>query len=199
MGKYTNHRNRSILSGLCALYALSILACSPDMSDQPKYRPLRESDFFSDGRSARPALEGTVARGHLRVNNPFYTGRENGDLLDNVPVPLTKELLEHGRERFDIFCTPCHGYVGDGYGMVVQRGFQRPPSYHIDRLREMPDGYFFDVITHGKGAMASYASRVPTRDRWAITAYVRALQLSQGAKMDDVPPGERQRLMNTKK
>jgi hypothetical protein len=199
MGKHAHHRKRLILSGLCAFYALSILACSPDMSDQPKYRPLRESDFFSDGRSIRPALEGTVARGQMRINNPFYTGRENGVLLDKIPVPLTRELLEHGQERFNIFCTPCHGYVGDGTGMVVQRGFQKPSSYHIDRLREMPDGYFFDVITHGQGAMASYASRIPPRDRWAITAYIRALQLSQGAIMDDVPAEERQRLMNTKK
>jgi hypothetical protein len=199
MRRQIHRSNRVIISGVLLFCALSMLACSPDMSDQPKYRPFRESDFFSDGRSMRPALEGTVARGSLRINNPVYTGRENGELLERIPVPLTRALLDRGRERFNIFCTPCHGYLGDGSGMVVQRGFQRPSSYHIDRLREMPDGYFFDVITHGHGAMASYASRIPTVDRWAITAYIRALQLSQGAKMDELPPEDRQILTNTKK
>jgi mono/diheme cytochrome c family protein len=169
------------------------------MSDQPKYTRLRPSDFFSDGRSGRPRVEGTVARGTVDADEAFYTGRVNGAPVARIPVPITPALLKRGRERFNIFCTPCHGYLGNGEGMVVLRGFQHPPSYHIDRLREAPDGHFFDVITHGLGAMSSYATRVAPVDRWAITAYIRALQLSQNAKIDVLPPAEREKLMRPAK
>jgi len=192
-------RCKIILTVLWGWAALFAAGCSPDMSDQPKYKNLRGSDFFADGRSPRPALEGIVAQGGVRSSDPFYTGRNEGELLSRLPVAVTRELLDRGRERFEIYCAPCHGRLGDGNGVIVQRGFQRPSSYHIDRLREMPDGYFFDVITYGHGAMYSYASRVPPGDRWAITGYIRALQLSQGAKMDDVPAEQRQMLLNTVK
>jgi mono/diheme cytochrome c family protein len=136
-----------------------------------------------------------VARGTVDADEAFSTGRVNGAPVAKIPVPITPALLERGRERFSIYCSPCHGYLGGGEGMVVLRGFQHPPSYHIDRLREAPDGHFFDVITHGLGAMSSYATLVAPPDRWAITAYIRALQLSQNAKVDLIPPAERQKLM----
>ena len=182
-----------------ATIALFAGACAPNMFKQPKNKPLSGSDFFADGRSARAPVEGTVARGGLRRDERYYTGKTNGLFAGNQPLPVTREVLSRGRERFDIFCSPCHGRVGDGSGMVVQRGLRRPPSYHIDRLRDAPDGYFFDVITNGFGAMQSYASRISVRDRWAITAYIRVLQLSQAAKMADVPPAERKRLLETAK
>jgi hypothetical protein len=140
------------------------------MHDQPRLEPLQESAFFADGRASRPLVEGTVARGHLRD-----------------PLPLTPELLARGRERFDIFCTPCHDRTGSGNGIVVQRGFRRPESYHSERLRAAPDGYFFDVMTNGFGTMLDYRERITPRDRWAIVAYVRALQLSQSALLTDLP------------
>jgi hypothetical protein len=164
------------------------------MSSQPRYNPLAPSDFFADGRSGRPAVPGTVPHGAPQLGQPFYTGKLNGEVVERMPVPLTRGLLERGRGRFDIYCSPCHGRVGDGEGMIVKRGFRRPPSYHIQRLREAPDGHFFDVITHGIGDMASYADRVEPADRWAITAYIRALQLSQSAALGDVPSPERGRL-----
>jgi hypothetical protein len=167
------------------------------MNDEPRYKPLAASDFFADGQSARPQVEGTIAHGHLRLDQTFYTGRANGLLVDTLPIPVTREVLARGRERFDIFCSPCHGRLGNGEGMVVQRGFQSPPSYHIERLRNAPDGHIFDVITNGFGAMASYASRVAPGDRWAIVAYIRALQLSQHAAISDVPPDERGRLQGS--
>ncbi len=174
-------------------------ACAPNMSQQPKYNPLSPSDFFADGRSERPAVAGTVPRGAPRANDPFYTGRENGEVVERMPVPVTAQLLARGRQRFDIYCSPCHGRTGDGSGMVVRRGFRQPPSYHIQRLVNAPDGHFFEVITNGFGEMYSYASRVPPADRWAITAYIRALQFSQDATLDDVPPAERSRLFGSEK
>ncbi len=180
---------------LLALLLSASIACSPDMSRQPRYKPLSESEFFNDGRSARPVLPDTVARGQLRTDERYYQGKVKGALVGTAPIPVTRKLLERGQERFNIFCTPCHGHLGDGDGMVVRRGFRRPPSYHIDRLREAPDGYLFDVISNGFGAMASYASRIPPQDRWAITAYIRALQLSQGAKLEDVPEEQRRQLL----
>lgn len=190
-------RFRTLLLFSAASLALFAGACAPNMSKQPKNKPLSESDFFADGRSARTPVEGTVARGGLRKDERFYTGKTNGLYAGNLPLPVTSELLSRGRERFDIFCSPCHGRVGDGSGMVVQRGLRRPPSYHMGRLRDAPDGYFFDVVTNGFGAMPSYASRISVRDRWAITAYIRVLQLSQAAKMADVPRAERKRLRET--
>jgi mono/diheme cytochrome c family protein len=186
---------------LAVILGLASLAggCAPNMFKQPKNKSLTESDFFADGRAARLPVEGTVARGMLRTDERLYTGKVNGLFVGNVPLPLTRELLTRGRERFDIFCSPCHGRLGDGSGMIVQRGLRRPPSYHIDRLREIPDGYFFDAITNGFGAMPSYASRVGVQDRWAITAYIRALQLSQASRLEDVPPAERPKLLEATK
>ena len=177
------------------LGALLLAACQQQMADQPRYQPLQKSTFFGDERSARPLPPGTVAQGELRLDDAFSTGKSNGVLVDRLPVPLTLALLERGQERFDIFCSPCHGRVGDGDGMIARRGFRHPPSYHIDRLRQEPIGHFFDVMTNGFGAMPSYAAQVPLQDRWAIAAYIRARQLSQNATLADLPPGERQRLL----
>jgi hypothetical protein len=175
--------------------ALVILAgCRQDMHDQPRFKPLRPSPFFEDGRSARPLVPGTVARGQLRTDEHFYAGKSAGKAVDAFPFPVTRDVLERGRERYNIYCAPCHDRVGNGEGMVVRRGFRRPPSFHIDRLAQAPAGHFFDVITQGFGAMADYAAQVPPRDRWAIVAYIRALQLSQRASLADVPPGERPNL-----
>jgi mono/diheme cytochrome c family protein len=179
---------------LFAVFALMWCGCAPNMSEQPKYKSLAESKFFPDSRTARPVIKDTVARGYLRSNESLYQGKANGALIARIPVPVTKQVLERGHERFDIYCSPCHGRVGDGGGMVSQRGFRRPPSYHTDRLREQSDGHYYDVITNGFGAMASYASRIPPGDRWEIVAYIRALQLSQAARIDDVPPAQRQTL-----
>lgn len=181
-------------AGLVALALLPALACRQDMHDQPRFEPLESSDFFEDGRSARPYIRGTVARGGLRQDEHLYRGRVDGELSDTVPFSVTRRTLERGRERFDIFCAPCHGRLGNGQGMIVQRGFRSPPSFHEDRLRDMPVGHFFDVITNGFGTMKDYASRVTVYDRWAIAAYIRALQLSHNATLDDVPTAERQGL-----
>jgi mono/diheme cytochrome c family protein len=167
--------------------ALGALGCRQDMHDQPKYKPLRKSDFFADGRSARPLVEGTVARGSLREDKALYTGKAGNEFIAEIPVEVTAELLQRGRTEFEAFCSPCHGRTGMGDGMIVRRGFKRPSSYHVDRLRAMPIGYFYDVMTNGYGAMSDYASQVPVRDRWAIAAYIRTLQLSQHAPVADVP------------
>jgi mono/diheme cytochrome c family protein len=165
------------------------------MHDQPKYIPLRPSDFFGDQRSERPLTEGTVPRGHLNDDAAFYFGKSpDGKFVSEFPFPVTKDVIARGQQRFNIYCAPCHGRLGDGAGMIVRRGFRRPPSYHIDRLREVPNGYIFDVITNGIGAMQDYAAQVPARDRWAIVAYVRALQLSENAKIDDVPAAQQAEL-----
>jgi mono/diheme cytochrome c family protein len=174
-----------------AALALGLVACRQDMQDQPKYKNLRGSAFFDDQRSARPLVEDTVARGALWQDDRLTTGKENGKLVAALPVPLTRALLERGRERFGIYCTPCHGLTGNGLGMVVQRGFRQPPSFDIDRLREVPVGYFFDVMSHGFGAMPDYAAQIPPSDRWAIAAYLRALQLSQRTTIADVPASAR--------
>ena len=174
-------------------------ACAPDMSVQPKYKPLAESRHFQDGRSARQPVEGTIPRGGLRTDDRFFRGKSGGMLVGTMPVTLTRDILERGRSRFEVFCTPCHGRLGDGGGMVVQRGMRKPPSFHLDRLREAPDGHFFDVMTNGFGAMGSYASRIQVADRWAITAYVRVLQLSQGTRIEDVPEESRQKLLGATK
>jgi mono/diheme cytochrome c family protein len=172
--------------------------CRQDMHDQPKYRPLRESELFADKRSARPLVEGTVARGTLREDTAYYTGKTADGFVTEIPVKVTAGLLARGRSQYEVFCAPCHGRTGRGDGMVVQRGFKKPSSYHVDRLRQMPVGYFYDVITIGFGAMADYAAQVPPQDRWAIAAYIRALQLSRNATLADVPPQERQRLQGEK-
>ena len=166
------------------LIAISATACRQDMHDQPKYTPLRQSDFFADGRASRPVPAGTVARGHLRDQEALYVGKS----VDQIPFPVTREVLLRGQERFNIFCAPCHDRLGNGLGMAVRRGFRRPPSYHTDRLRQLPVGEIFDVITNGFGAMPDYSAQVPPEDRWAIVAYVRVLQYSQNASIADVPP-----------
>ena len=170
-----------------ALVVSSASACRQDMHDQPRMKPLAKSDFFADHRSARPLVPGTVARGHLREDEALYTGKVGKDFATTFPFPVTQGVLLRGRERFSIYCTPCHGRLGSGEGMVVQRGFKRPPSFHVDRLREAPPGYFFDVMTNGFGAMADYSAQVPVNDRWAIAAYIRALQLSQHAVLAELP------------
>lgn len=173
------------------LAVLMLAGCRQDMHNQPRYKPLAESDFFADLRSARPPVEGTVARGQLHDDTYFYTGKFGNNPGDYMPFPVTMDVLSRGRERFNIYCSPCHSRLGDGNGMIVQRGFRAPPSYHTERLRKAPLGYFFDVMTNGFGAMPEYAPQVPARDRWCIVAYIRALQLSQGATMSAVPSGEK--------
>ena len=174
-----------------AVFAALLVSCRQDMQDQPKYKDLRGSAFFADGRSARPLVEDTVARGFLNADQKFATGKSGNDFVAQLPVPLTRQLLDRGRERYNIYCTPCHGMTGDGLGIVVQRGYRQPPSMNIDRLREAPIGYFFDVMTHGFGAMPDYAAQITPADRWAIAAYERALQLSQRTTVADVPQAER--------
>jgi mono/diheme cytochrome c family protein len=166
-------------------------ACRIDMHIQPYFRPLAKSDFFADGRSARDPVEGTVARGDLREDSYLYTGKIGANPGDYMPFPVTADVLARGHERFNIYCTPCHGRVGDGNGFIPSRGLRRPPSYHIDRLRKVPLGYFFDVMTNGFGVMPDYSMQVSPRDRWAIAAYIRALQLSQNATSADVPAGQK--------
>jgi mono/diheme cytochrome c family protein len=177
-------------AGLLALGALLLLGgCRLDMQVQPYQRPLVQSDFYADHRSARPIISGTVARGHLDADTYFYTGKIGANDGDYLPFPATQEVLARGQQRFNIYCSPCHSELGDGNGMIVQRGFKHPPSYHIERLRKAPIGYFFDVITNGYGAMPDYSQQVEPADRWAIAAYIRALQLSQHATEADVAPG----------
>jgi hypothetical protein len=164
--------------------AILILAgCRQDMHDQPKFKPLAKSDFYPDLRASRLPVEGTIARGDLHEDAYFYTGKMGSNPGDYMPFAVTQADLERGRERYNIYCAPCHSRVGDGNGMIPQRGFRHPPSYHEDRLRKAPLGYFFQVMTEGFGAMPEYASQIPPRDRWCIVAYIRALQLSQNATM----------------
>ncbi|RPJ55080.1 MAG: cytochrome c [Acidobacteria bacterium] len=189
-------RKTAILASLLLL-VVGVSACRNGMRDGAKLKPLEKTQFFPDGRSQRPFVDGTVPRGLAAVDeNQVYlqTGKVNGQLGDTMPYPLTADVLKRGQERFEIYCTPCHDRLGNGQGMIVQRGLARPPSYHIDRLRQAPLGHFVDVMTHGFGAMYSYAYRVPPRDRWAIAAYIRVLQLSQGTTVADVPEQELQKL-----
>lgn len=186
---------RRAAHGLVALGLLALAGgCRQDMHDQPKYRPLRGSELFADKRSARPLVEGTVARGTLREDAAFFTGKTAEGFVAELPLKLTPELLARGQSQYQVFCAPCHGRTGRGDGMIVQRGFKKPSSYHVDRLRQVPIGYFYDVITIGFGAMSDYAAQVPPADRWAIAAYVRTLQLSQYAPAADVPEDKRAEL-----
>jgi mono/diheme cytochrome c family protein len=167
---------------------LFVAGCRQDMHNQPRYKPFAASQFFDDGRSARPMIEGTVARGHMRLDPARFTGKVGGLDVIEFPFPITRADIERGEQRFNIYCSPCHGRTGDGQGMIVKRGFRSAANYHTDRLRRAPVGHFFDVVTNGFGAMPSYASRVPVDDRWRIIAYVRALQYSQAASINEVPP-----------
>jgi cytochrome c553 len=168
--------------------------CRRDMFNQPKSNPLRESDFFPDGAASRLIPPHTVARGDLENDDAFFTGMIGTNLVTTFPFPITREVLERGRQRFEINCVPCHGETGEGNGVVVARGFPRPPSYHLDRLRMAPIGHFFDVMTRGYGVMFAQAERVTPEDRWAIAAYIRALQLSENATAADVPASEMAKL-----
>ncbi len=177
------------------LPALLLLAgCREAMYDQPRFEPYEPTRFFENGTSARLPVPGTVARGHLRDDDHRDRGKVDGQDAETFPGPVTARALERGRERYMIFCAPCHGAVGDGKGMIVQRGFSPPPSFHTDALREMPVGHYFDVITNGYGAMYPYGYRVKIDDRWAIIAYIRALQLSQHAELASLPDGLRRRV-----
>lgn len=180
---------RTSQKALIAVSGLALIGCNTDMWKQPKvHEPYQESGFYADGSTARPLVEGTVARGHLRLDDAFFTGFKDGKLVTEFPLPVNEELIRRGKERYEIFCTPCHGQLGDGKGMIAQRGFtlRRPVgNYHTPRLQKMPVGHFYDVITKGYGAMYSYASRIEPRDRWAVVAYVRTLQLSQAATSAD--------------
>jgi mono/diheme cytochrome c family protein len=178
----------STLLSLIAILGLAS-ACRQDMHDQPRFKPLAKSDFYADLRSERPPVEDTVARGQLHDDTYFYTGKIGNTPGDYMPFPVTEKDLARGRERYNIYCAPCHSRMGDGNGMIPQRGFKHPPSYHIERLQKAPLGYFFDVMTNGFGVMPSYAPQIPADDRWRIVAYIRALQLSQNAAEADVPAG----------
>jgi mono/diheme cytochrome c family protein len=183
---------RALASLVILAGAVSLTACRQDMHQAPRYDPLERSPLFADQRSARALVEGTVARGQLRDDKVFYTGKQpDGQLVGTVPVPVDRALLLRGQDRYNVYCSPCHGRTGDGNGMVVQRGFKAPASYHTDRLREQPVGYFYDVITNGFGAMQDYSAQVAPRDRWAIAAYIRTLQFSRHATVADVPAERR--------
>jgi len=164
------------------------------MHDQPRYEPYEGSEFFADGRSMRPRIAGTVARGQLREDTAYFAGKTGEAFVDRVPVPVDMELLQRGRERYGIYCTPCHGQLGRGDGTIVRRGYRQPETFHQSRLRVQPAGYFYDVITNGFGVMPDYAGQIAVRDRWAIVAYVWALQISQNATLADVPPERRSEL-----
>ena len=180
---------RSGLVLLVALGSFGAIGCRQDMHDQPKLKPYRGSTFFADGSGMRSFPANTVARGTLREDAYFFTGRlADGSMATEPPMPMTRALLERGQERYNIYCTPCHGQTGEGRGMVVRRGYKQPTSYHEERLRQVPIGYFFDVMSNGFGVMPSYAPQVPPEDRWAIAAYIRALQLSQHVEAASLSP-----------
>jgi mono/diheme cytochrome c family protein len=186
--------NRYSSLAVVVLAACGIAGCDTtlrqDMANQPRVNPLAPSQFFDDGRSGRPIIDNTVARGAID-NDPLFEPKDS----NAFPLSLTKELLERGKERYEIFCAPCHGLQGDGQGMVAMRGMKHPPSFHQDRMRAEPNGYYFDVVTNGFGAMYGYSAQIPTRDRWTIIAYVRALQLSRNAPLGQLPAELREKLM----
>lgn len=164
------------------------------MQDQPKYKPLQGSRFFSDGRSARPIPAGTVATDELDATDTLHTGAANGTWATTIPIAVDAKLLRRGRDRYEIFCSPCHSRLGDGHGMVAQRGVRQPATFHTDRVRREPPGYLFQVITNGFGGMGDYGDQIPARDRWAIVAYIRALELSRAATLAEVPADKRAQL-----
>jgi len=183
---------RRAACGMGLLASLTFMGCRQDMHDQPRYEPFEKSDFFADGQASRLPIEGTVARGQLREDIAFYTGlTEDGQLMATLPIELDAATLARGRELFNAFCSPCHDRVGTGNGMIVQRGFKRPESFHAVRLRQSPPGYFFQVMTNGFAEMSSYAGQIEPAERWAIIAYVRALQLSQAVDTESLSDFER--------
>ncbi|HEU4637055.1 MAG TPA: cytochrome c [Edaphobacter sp.] len=169
---------------------MATVGCRQDMHDQPKFVPQRGTTFYADGRSVRPQVENTVAREQLHEDSYFYTGLVDGKEGDGLPFPVTEQVLKRGQERYNVYCTPCHSRVGNGEGMIVQRGYAKAGNFHTARLESAPLGHFFHVITYGYGAMPEYSAQVTPEDRWAIAAYIRALQLSQHATQADVAPGE---------
>ena len=176
-----------VIAATCVVLA----GCRQDMHDAPSYDPLQATNFFANGAASRPLVPNTVARGQLRADEHLYTGKINGQVATEFPMPVTKAVLDRGQERFNVYCSPCHGRTGEGNGMIVQRGFRQPPSYHDERLRNAPVGYFFDVMTNGFGAMQDYSAQVTVPDRWAIAAYIRVLQVSRSATVNDVPADRR--------
>jgi mono/diheme cytochrome c family protein len=182
---------RLLRRALCVLPLVALaVGCRQDMHDAPRYDPLEYSPVFSQGASARELVEGTVARGTVSDDELLSTGKVGGQVSAAFPFAITRADLDRGEQRFNIYCAPCHGRTGEGNGMVVQRGYRQPPSYHLDRLREAPAGYFFDVMTNGFGTMPDYRSQVPVADRWRIAAYIRVLQASQHTTAADLPAGE---------
>jgi mono/diheme cytochrome c family protein len=175
---------------LALVSVVAVSGCRQDMHNQPKYRPLRGTAFFADGASARPQIEGTIARGTLRENDAFFTGKTGTALVRELPFKVDEGAVSRGQERYNIFCAPCHDATGTGRGMVVQRGYKQPPSFHEDRLRNIEAGHFFDVMTNGFGSMPDYRMQLSARDRWNVVAYIRALQLSQRAATTDIPGGD---------
>lgn len=199
---------RSFLTGL-VLVAVLLSGCRDtrsgnppihpnlDMDFQQKFGPQEANPFFEDNAAMRAPVPGTVARGNLKDNSALYRGRDaDGNYIDRVPITVDRQVLERGQERYDIYCTPCHGKTGDGNGIIMRGdyGYTPAPSYHIDRLRQAPDGYLYDAIANGVRTMPAYGQKVPVKDRWAIVAYIRALQRSQNAELDDIPASERSRL-----
>ena len=182
-------------AAIAAMALLALTGCRQDMHDQAKYEPYEASDFFADGQASRLPVAGTVARGWLREDAHLYRGvGEDGNFATTLPMPLTREFVERGRERFDIYCSPCHARTGDGRGIVVERGFKQPASLHEARLREMPYGYFYDVVSNGFGEMSNYAAQIPVEDRWAIAAWVKTLQTSQYIAVDQLSAADRRAL-----
>ena len=179
---------------LCGVFLL--IGCRRDMQDQPKYRPFRKSTFFGDERSARPQVAGTVGRGQLHEDSLMFSGKSGAAFADTFPAPVDEALLRRGQERYRIYCSPCHGLLGRGDGMVVRRGYRPPSSFHVERLRAQPVGYFFDAISHGFGAMPDYAAQILARDRWAIVAYVRTLQKSQNVKLAELPEAKQKEIQS---
>jgi mono/diheme cytochrome c family protein len=202
-------KSKLLWTAILSLVALGA-GCRYDMQDQPRYKAYKQSDFFADKRASRDLPAGTVSRGQLREDKALYTGKkENADPnaqvqttsdasgnslvasfpndIDEFPVFVDKALIDRGEERYKVFCIVCHGPVGNGDGMIVRRGFTKPPTFNDDRLRNAPVGHFFDVITNGQGRMNSYASQVPVADRWAIVAYIRTLQISQNPNAQPLP------------
>lgn len=182
------------MSRSAVVLILLVAGCDQAMSVQPKRRPLAESRFFEDGRSSRPPVAGTIAQGQLKLDPHLYRGLIGTEPADSFPFPMTREILERGRQRYDIFCSPCHDRTGSGQGRIVARGFRAPPSYHLDRLRQAKPGQLFDVITRGFGAMQGYGDEIPARDRWDIVAWIRVLQETRVASLGDLPSDERKRL-----